>query len=284
MQVWLVFAALAAAMFGAVVWMGAAGARRPATADTVPTESAAWWRLMGPIFAGTLGIAFLAGWALREPNPADEWVGAGLSAFAILIATVVVRALFRAVRSLRSVRSCRAPIATVGLLRCRVVMSAEFERAAAPHIRAAALAHEAAHARARDPLRIWLAQLAADLQWPIPGTHRRLSRWLLALEIRRDDEARAAGASPVTLAESILLAARLSSDTTPANAVARATGDGAVALRVRRLIADRDAAGTQPVKRARPAYMVWCAALVAAGCVGALYGDALIGLLPGVGR
>jgi len=57
-----------------------------------------------------------------------------------------------------------------------------------------------------------------------------------------------------------------------------------VALRVRRLIGDHDVVDARPAKRAHPAYMVWCAALVAAGWVGTLYGDTIIGLLPGVGR
>ena len=62
--------------------------------------------------------------------------------------------------------------------------------------------------RHRDPLRIWLAQLATDLQWPWPPARKRLSQWLTALELARDEEARAAGVDGTDLAEVILASAR----------------------------------------------------------------------------
>jgi beta-lactamase regulating signal transducer with metallopeptidase domain len=73
----------------------------------------------------------------------------------------------------------------------------------------AALEHERAHARHRDPLRIWLAQLATDLQWPWPQAQKRLRLWILALELARDEEARAAGVDGSDLAAAILASARL---------------------------------------------------------------------------
>jgi beta-lactamase regulating signal transducer with metallopeptidase domain len=76
----------------------------------------------------------------------------------------------------------------------------------------AALEHERAHARHRDPLRIWLAQLASDLQWPWPQARARLQQWLAALEPARDKEACAAGVDGTDLAETILVSARFSGE------------------------------------------------------------------------
>jgi hypothetical protein len=58
--------------------------------------------------------------------------------------------------------------------------------------------HESAHARHHDPLRIWLAELAADLQWPSPSARARLQSWPETLELARDDEARERGAQGPT--------------------------------------------------------------------------------------
>jgi hypothetical protein len=72
----------------------------------------------------------------------------------------------------------------------------------------AVLEHERAHARHCDPMRIWLAQLATDLQWPWPQAHERLRRWLLALELARDEEARVTGVAGTDLADAIVASAR----------------------------------------------------------------------------
>ena len=91
----------------------------------------------------------------------------------------------RAVRSLSRDGSF-VPAATVGVVRPRVMLS--------PCPRAlGALPQSSKHARYRDPLRIWLAQVATDLQWPWPAAARRFYAWLEALEWARDDEARRGG-------------------------------------------------------------------------------------------
>jgi beta-lactamase regulating signal transducer with metallopeptidase domain len=71
----------------------------------------------------------------------------------------------------------------------------------------AALEHERAHARHHDPLRIWLAQLATDLQWPWPQAHKRFQLWILALELARDEEAASAACGLSRSIESCHLAA-----------------------------------------------------------------------------
>jgi beta-lactamase regulating signal transducer with metallopeptidase domain len=98
----------------------------------------------------------------------------------------------------------------VGLLRPSIVFSPHLAKRLRDRQIEAALAHERAHARHRDPLRIWLAQLATDLQWPWPQAGERLHQWLGALELARDEEARAAGVDGTDLAETILASARFS--------------------------------------------------------------------------
>ncbi len=277
-------AIVALALVGAVVWflalpIGRMWPRAPGS------EPVAWWRLVFPLFAGVVVLAFLLGWALQAPDPADQRAGIALHLLAIFTTGMVIRALIRSVSSLRSYACARIPIGTIGLLTPRIVVSEEFRRRAPAAVLTAALAHEAAHARGRDPLRIWLAQLAADLQWPIPGTGRRLSAWLLALEVRRDDEAVANGVPPEDLAEAILTAARLHcAPTTRLCAGAAGSGEG-IAWRVRRLLS-LEAHGSS-IFRSRGSWVIraFCFAFVLGAIwLGLAYGDAALGALPGVGR
>jgi beta-lactamase regulating signal transducer with metallopeptidase domain len=165
-----------------------------------------------------------------------------------------------------------------------VVVSEEFLRAVPRSVLSAALAHESAHARRRDPLRIWLAQLAADLQWPVPGSARRLSAWLLALEAQRDDEALASGAAAEDLAEAILTAARLQrGPAVSLRANAAGEGDG-LAWRIRRLLSRDALRGGAAAPNAFWRVCTWCVALViGAVWLGIRYGDVVIGVLPGTG-
>src|SRR5216683_1261847 len=109
--------------------------------------------------------------------------------------------------------------ATVGLLRPWVLFSPYLAKTLDERTIEAALAHERAHARHRDPLRIWLAQLATDLQWAWPQAHKRFRLWIVALELARDEEARASGVDGSDLATAVLASARLSRQAIlPANA------------------------------------------------------------------
>jgi beta-lactamase regulating signal transducer with metallopeptidase domain len=99
-------------------------------------------------------------------------------------------------------------MATVGFVRPWIVFSPHLAKKLNDRQVEAALQHERAHACHRDPLRIWLAQLATDLQWPWPQARERLQRWLIALELARDEEARVAGTDGTDLAEAILTSAR----------------------------------------------------------------------------
>lgn len=174
----------------------------------------------------------------------------------------------RAVRSLSRDGSF-VPAATVGVVRPRVMLS--------PCPRAlGALPQSSKHARYRDPLRIWLAQVATDLQWPWPAAARRFYAWLEALEWARDDEARRGGIEGEDLAEAVLAATRLAGARAPALPVAPAATADADALRTRiaRLL------GPLPAEsRLAPRTSALVAgALLTAVAAGAAFGEAVLSL------
>jgi Zn-dependent protease with chaperone function len=276
----LVLMVVALAFFGVVVWLAGVPAGRAGSARD--PERLAWWRLVAPLFAGALVFAFLTGWAAQEANPADEHAGLTLHVLAVLTGGVMLRAWVRAARALRSGPPLRLPIATIGLCIPRVVVSEQFRSSISEGVLAAALAHEAAHVKHRDPLRIWLAQLAADLQWPIPGTARRRAAWLLALEIERDDEALAAGAAGEDLAEAILVAARLQVSPALQRWAGAAGGGAGIAWRVRRLLCREVSSVVSPPLPSWAALGSCAALLTAAVWLGIHYGDAILGRLPGI--
>lgn len=277
----ILLAVAAAALSGTMVWPVAFAAGW-AGSSVRHRERAAWWRLVLPLVAGGLMLAFLIGWAVQESDPADERVGIGILVLALFSSGIALRASTRGAQALRLGAYARIPVGTLGIMKPRVVVSPEFTASVSDDVLAAALAHEAAHVRGRDPLRIWLAQLAADLQWPVPGTSRRFSAWLLALEAERDDEAVANGASGEDLAEAILVAARLRC-LSRGQACAHAAGAGeGIAWRVRRLLREDIPNGVL-----RPGSL-WgaagsCLALATVAVwLGICYGDAVLGVLPGI--
>lgn len=278
----LVLALIAFAVFSLVVWLAALPATWPLRRSH-ESERVAWWRLVFPLFVGALVISFLLGWAIQEGDPADERVGTIPKVLALVSCAVVLRACYRAATAVRLGELARVPIGTIGLLNPRVVVSDEFRKSVSSEVLAAALAHERAHVRGRDPLRIWLAQFAADLQWPVPRTAQRFSAWLVALEAERDDEALANGASGEDLADAILTAARfhVAAATRPCAYVEGA--GGGVAWRVRRLLS-----ATRPTRplnwQVRWLTLASCLVLLASAVgLGTRYGDCVLGMLPGVG-
>jgi beta-lactamase regulating signal transducer with metallopeptidase domain len=192
---------------------------------------------------------------------------------------VWLRCAARACVALRRPREM-PPLATVGLLRPRVVVAEDVRGTLDPAALGAALAHERVHVRHRDPLRIWLAQIATDLQWPSPWARRRFERWLGALELARDDEARLDGVSGEDLAAAVVAVARMPRRA-PGAALAGLTGaETSLASRVHRLL--------EPVlpDRGRPSIvlpLVVLAVLVASGAIGALYGDYVLRAMPFIG-
>jgi hypothetical protein len=162
-----------------------------------------WFGLWWPAATALTVAAWLCGWALSQPDPVPGHVSGLIFIVASPFLIIGGRALCRAVWSL-----CHSPrsygIATIGLLRPRIVIAPELERALDARALAAALAHERTHVLHRDPLRIWLAQFVTDLQWPWIPAQRRFADWLAVLELARDDEARAGGIDGADLAAAVL--------------------------------------------------------------------------------
>lgn len=202
---------------------------RPSSARSL--ERVLWWRLCSPLVAPTLVIACVAGWVFVEPIDTRTAPRLVL-AFAAPVAVVWARALARAVWALA--KGPAGPAFTAGLFRPTISITPEFatklDRAAA----AAVLEHERAHVRHLDPLRIWLGQLAADLQWPLPSARIQLTQWRRALELARDEEARRRGVDGADLAQAILVAAGLQADI--AGGATLLDGNAALELRIRRLL------------------------------------------------
>ena len=222
----LVFGTLVLAFCGSATWLTGWILGRNSSALTGESgraaEARAWRRLWAPLTPAAVTLAALAGWAIQEPRSTDELLRPFASIFVLPLACLWLRATIRAARALRAPRV--SPVAaTMGLLRPRVVLSSSLRRRLDCHSFDAALAHEQAHARHRDPLRIWLAQIATDLQWPNAVAARRFAEWKVALELARDEEARASGVRGEDLAEALIAAVRLAREGA-ASVEARLTG------------------------------------------------------------
>ncbi|WP_018914288.1 hypothetical protein [Thiomonas sp. FB-6] len=258
--------------------------RAPLDASPSVAERAAWRRLWMPVLPVLLVGVWLCGWALREPDPVRTRfdhgmiIGASLP-FAALALRAALRALWVLVR-----QPLELPICTVGFLRPRVVFDPYLARTLDEGVIHAALEHERAHARHRDPLRLWLAQLAVDLQWPWPWAHRRLRSWLELLEQARDDEALRHGASGTDLAAAVVAAARHARRAPPPPGRAWLPGGQAALLgdanslsrRVERLLAARPqerGAGESAPSRAPAALALLLLLSCAVLALGVAYGN-----------
>ncbi len=236
-------------------------------------ERACWTRVWRPLLPAVIVLAALCGWALREPDNAEP------VPFPLLLATLPFAAVWcRA--GVRAIRSCgvapvTVPAVTVGLLRPTAIVSPQLIAVLDGRALAAVGAHEEAHARHRDPLRIWLAQLVTDLQWPSPAAAARLQKWLEAIELARDEEARRAGIDGVDLATAILAAARVSAGRARRSAMATLGGEAeALAERIKRLLTPQPE--VEPVSESRRQLILLSASVVTAMVVGALCGEVAV--------
>jgi hypothetical protein len=218
-------------------------------------ERLRWRHIWLPLVPSLIMAAWLFGWALAEPDPTPEKASILLILVSVPFALLFGRAAIRAVWSL--VRDEGEVVtATVGLLRPWILFSPYLAKTLDDRTVEAALAHERAHARHRDPLRIWLAQLATDLQWPWPQAQKRFQLWILALELARDEEARASGVDGTDLATAILAAARLGRQAIlPANA-ALISDPSTLKERISRLLEPL------PLEQAPTHTMTWTAVVV----------------------
>jgi hypothetical protein len=213
----LVFAGLAIIIGGLTLLVAAPWPQRIARRTSARQwERAAWRALWWPSLPVVLVISVLIGWALMEPATSDEPLPGSALVFATIVLALWLRAAVRAVRALQA--QARTPLAagTIGLWRTRIVVSAGLAAQLDVDALAAVMAHERAHVRHRDPLRIWLAQIVTDLQWPWPAARERFDAWRQILELARDEEARLGGAEGDDLAAAVLLVAHMQAPCTAA--------------------------------------------------------------------
>ncbi|MGG1947559.1 hypothetical protein AB1286_22660 [Trinickia sp. NRRL B-1857] len=249
-------------------------------------ERQAWIRLLLPVAPALLTAAWLCGWALREPDPVadrvNRWVLiAACLPFAVVFARATARALWALARD-----PSQAGVCTAGLLRPKVVFSPFLAKTLDDAALEAAWQHEQAHARHRDPLRIWLAQFATDLQWPWPGAGVRFEAWLEALEYARDDEARRHGVSGEALAAALLATLRHTNALHAANAEpgrqaalaqARLVGSrNALQRRIARLLAPLSASPASNTSERAWYGAPFAGLLLLAAALGAYYGDPIM--------
>jgi hypothetical protein len=239
-------------------------------------ERRAWQRLWLPALPAAIAFATLMGWRLQEPDRTDELLRPAGIFFALPFALIWLRALVRAIRAMRRPR-VMPPAATLGLLRPRVVIDERLHGTLDAPALAAAVAHEEAHAAHLDPLRIWLAQLLTDVQWSSPWARRRFDRWIAALEMARDEEARLRGTRGEDLAAAVVAVAGMR-PVAHGHAIASLTGaEVALMDRVRRLLSPVPAASTM---RSRALWVGLGLSLIVAVVVGVEFGDSVLRALP----
>jgi Zn-dependent protease with chaperone function len=237
-------------------------------------ERVAWFRLLRPLIPALLVAACLCGWALSQPDPVPDRVGPLVFIVCAPFGLIGVRALLRAGWSL--LRSPdRLGIATIGLIRPQIVIAPELAQVLDDRAMRAALAHERAHVRHLDPLRIWIAQFVTDLQWPWSSAQRRFETWLAALEHARDDEARAEGVDGADLAAALVASIRFHRDSTRGICAPLIGDRSALEERIARLLqplaSPKDTAPT-----VLELAVLLTLALMVAVALGALYGERLV--------
>ncbi len=265
-----------------VAWLPCA---RPDGQSGRALERRAWFRLWSPVVPVLVIAAWLGGWAMTQFDPVRDRLGVltlyGLwLPFAFIFARAVGRAAWALLRPAPD-----SGVSTIGLFQPQTLFSPFLARQLDDKLIRAALAHEHAHARHRDPLRIWLAQLITDLQWPWPSAQRRFTNWLVALELARDEEARENGADGTDLAAAIMASIRFVHQLPVKERVFRSGtlfahaglfGDGRVLReRVTRLLAplsQGEQAAAAPVLSFQFAALLLVSVLVLAALVGAWCG------------
>lgn len=246
------------------------------------TERRCWMLLWCRLLPSAILLSGLVGWSLQEPDHSDERVTAPLVLLASFFALVWLRATWRAARSM-AIPVDRIPAAAIGLFRPRVFISSEFRTLLAPNELRAVRAHEASHVRHRDPLRVWLAQFATDLQWPSPWAPRRLRDWLQALELARDREAVAGGIRAVDLAAALVTAVRLRKSSRAGVLAGLLDDEQFLRMRVGSLLTPCSEATIERPGVFFVPHLVTILLIVVAGLLGAAFGDVILRAIPGIG-
>ncbi|HVA79247.1 MAG TPA: M56 family metallopeptidase [Candidatus Binataceae bacterium] len=241
-------------------------------------ERLMWKRIWLPAIPGLMIAAWLCGWALVEPDPTPESVPSAILLASIPLLFLFARAAVRATWSLLR-NSDDLGTATVGLLAPRILFSPYLAKKLDDRVMEAALEHERAHVRHRDPLRIWLAQLMTDLQWPWPQAQQRLRLWLLALELARDEEARCAGVEGADLADAVLACARLGEKHDLRLQAALAGDPIAFKERIARLLRPLPSGSEAIQASARGTLTMLLPTLLLAVALGSIFGERLVSAL-----
>jgi hypothetical protein len=263
---------LALQLIGA--WLSTHSRRKPG----FELERAAWLRLWRPLAPALIVAAWLCGWALSQPDPVPARVGPLVFIVCAPFVLIGMRAILRAGWSLWGGPE-QFGIATVGLIRPHIVFAPALARLLDDRAIQAALAHERAHVRHLDPLRIWIAQFVTDLQWPWSSAQRRFETWLAALEHARDDEARAEGIEGADLAAALVASVRFHRNFA-AGICARLIGDrSAFAERVERLLQPLDSAPRDRTPTTLQVAFFLTLALLGALALGTIYGERFVGTL-----
>ena len=237
-------------------------------------ERVAWFRLLRPLIPALLVAACLCGWALSQPDPVPDRVGPLLFIVCVPFGLIGVRAILRAGWSLLRSPN-RLGIATIGLIRPRIVIAPALARFLDDRAMRAALAHERAHVRHLDPLRIWIAQFVTDLQWPWSSAQRRFETWLAVLEHARDDEARAEGVDGADLAAALVASIRFHRDSNGGICAPLIGNRSALEERIARLLQPLASPSDNAPTTLQVAVLLTLA-LVVAVALGALYGERLV--------
>ena len=243
-------------------------------------EAQAWRCVWRPLVPASLIAAALIGWAIAEPDDA-EGVGFAPVLVAVGVGAFWLRAIVRGVRSMIRVAPSGLLAGTVGLLWPRIVIAPQLRGLLDDSTLRAIELHEQAHARHRDPLRLWLAQLVTDLQWPIPAAPTRLRDWLDALELARDEEAIRRGADEAALAHGIVTCAKLLVHGHDGPVAACLTREGELLHRRIRRLLDGPLGDEQLPERGRWVMMTLGLALLASAVLGAVFGEVVIRALTG---
>ena len=269
----LVFLVFGALTLGPLMLLAGMHRTVPAQASNAYVlERDCWRRLWVPLLPSAIVFGALIGWAVIEPEQAER-LPLALILMGVPIGVLWLRVAARALWGLRRA-SAVSTAATFGLIRPRIVIAPEFSCALDETARDAVSAHEASHAGHRDPLRLWAAQLATDLQWPGRGATTRFAQWRHALELARDEEVRRQGVDGADLAAAVIVALRFSS-VTPSEGVSIVGGHEGVRDRIRRLLAPLPAiedVSTQP----RSIRAATLAGPLGAAILGASFGEAFV--------
>ena len=279
----LLLGAMILLVCGPLISLGGVLSRRQVrTPARTQTERLSWLRLWLPLMPAATLFALLLGWFSQEPDPADELLQPHVLAAMLPFGLIWLRAAVRAVSSLTNDNS-GTPAATVGLWKPRIVLSPDLMSRLDEHARAAVLEHERAHARHRDPLRIWSAQIATDLQWPMSAARRRFQAWRTALEIRRDAEACGRGVDGADLAHALIVASRMHRPTRH-SAAAPLVGEGSMLGERIACLLGHGAVGDSNPPLLRVVPVAAALLLLAATILGFAFGDNLVLFLPGITR